>query len=97
MAVKDAPPADSSDIRFAAAVAAFGMVLRDSEHKGTASFADVLELARAGQGQDPGGYRAEFVRLVEAAQALSAAPVAHRRIGADGCQSANWIHGHGSA
>jgi Ca-activated chloride channel homolog len=74
VAVKDAPSADSSDIRFAAAVAAFGMLLRDSEHKGTATFVDVLELARAGQGQDPGGYRAEFVHLVETAQGLAPRP-----------------------
>ncbi len=71
VAIEDAPPADSADVRFAAAVAAFGMLLRDSEHKGTATFADVLELARGGQGQDAAGPRAEFVELVEAAQALA--------------------------
>jgi Ca-activated chloride channel family protein len=69
--VKDAAPSDSSDIRFAAAVAAFGMLLRDSEHKGTATYEGVLELARAGQGQDPGGYRSEFLQLVETAQSLT--------------------------
>jgi Ca-activated chloride channel family protein len=47
------------------------MLLRDSEYKGTATFADVLELAREGQGRDPGGFRAEFIHMVEAAQALS--------------------------
>ena len=74
MAVKDSARTESADVRFAAAVAEFGMLLRDSEHKGTASFASVLELAREGQGHDPGGYRAEFIRLVEAAQALTDAP-----------------------
>jgi Ca-activated chloride channel family protein len=74
--VKDAAAADSADIRFAAAVAAFGMLLRDSEHRGTATFGDVLALAKAGQGDDPGGYRAEFVELVEAAQAMSRGRVA---------------------
>ena len=34
-------------------------------------FADVLELAREGQGRDPGGFRAEFIRLVETAQSLA--------------------------
>ena len=72
VAVKDGPAADSADIRFAAAVASFGMLLRDSEHKGSATFATVLELARTGQGDDPGGLRAEFVHLVESAQALAA-------------------------
>ena len=62
---------DSEDARFAAAVAAFGMLLRGSEYKGEASFGQVLELARAGRGQDQGGTRAEFIRLVETAQALA--------------------------
>ena len=47
------------------------MLLRDSEYKGSASFAQVLELARGAQGPDSGGYRAEFVRLVETAQPLA--------------------------
>jgi Ca-activated chloride channel family protein len=71
VAVKDGEPADSADVRFAAAVAAFGMLLRDSEHKGTATFADVLELARQGQGEDAAGYRAEFIQLVESARSLA--------------------------
>ena len=55
----------STDLRFAAAVAAFGMILRDSEHRGSATLDDVLQLARNALGEDEGGYRAEFVRLVE--------------------------------
>lgn len=55
----------SEDFRFAASVAAFGMVLRDSEHKGNANAAAVMELAREALGRDAGGYRAEFVALVE--------------------------------
>ena len=50
---------------FSAAVAEFGMILRDSEHKGTATLDQVLALARDGQGVDRYGYRAEFIRLVE--------------------------------
>lgn len=50
---------------FSAAVAEFGMILRDSEHKGTASLDQVLALAREAQGHDREGYRAEFIRLVE--------------------------------
>ncbi|HUG54798.1 MAG TPA: VWA domain-containing protein [Vicinamibacteria bacterium] len=69
--VQDGAPEDAGAARFAAAVAAFGMLLRDSEHKGSATFTQVLELARDGQGQDPGGYRAEFLSLVERAQSLA--------------------------
>jgi Ca-activated chloride channel family protein len=58
------------DFKFAAAVASFGMVLRDSPHKGNASLDGVLELAREGLGPDRYGYRAEFVDLVRKAGSL---------------------------
>jgi Ca-activated chloride channel family protein len=51
--------------RFSAAVAEFGMILRDSKYKGTATLPDVISLASASRGNDPDGYRAEFVRLVQ--------------------------------
>ncbi len=54
----------SVDYRFAAAVAEFGMILRGSPYKGTASFSSVLDLAEAGLGGDEHGYRAEFAGLV---------------------------------
>ncbi len=60
----------SEDFKFAAAVAGFGMLLRDSMHKGDASFAAVRTWAEAGIGADAGGYRAEFVDLVRRAEAL---------------------------
>jgi Ca-activated chloride channel family protein len=60
----------SQDFKFAAAVAGFGMALRDSPHKGQLTLADVAEWGRAGLGQDPNGYRAEFLTLVEAAGLL---------------------------
>jgi Ca-activated chloride channel family protein len=60
----------SRDLQFAAAVASFGMILRGSEHRGTANLAAVAEIASATLGNDPGGYRAEFVDLVRKAQAL---------------------------
>jgi Ca-activated chloride channel family protein len=60
----------SADFKFQAAVAAFGMILRDSPHKGGASLDAVLALADEGLGPDAGGYRAEFVGLVKRAQAL---------------------------
>jgi Ca-activated chloride channel family protein len=55
----------SDDLRFAASVASFGMLLRDSEHKGNATAASVLSLARGAAGDDEDGYRAEFIGLVE--------------------------------
>jgi Ca-activated chloride channel family protein len=54
----------SNDFRFAASVAEFGMVLRDSEHKGTATLRSALAMATAAQGSDAGGYRAEFVSML---------------------------------
>ena len=62
----------SEDFKFAAAVAAFGMILRGSEHKGTASYDQVLELAAEGKGPDEGGYRAEFLELAKKAKELAA-------------------------
>lgn len=61
----------SRDFRWAASVAGFGLLLRDSPHKGSASWALVEELAAEGKGDDRDGYRAEFVGLVEKAKALS--------------------------
>jgi Ca-activated chloride channel family protein len=60
----------SPDLQFAAAVAEFGMLLRQSQHKGTATFADVLALARAMRGPDLEGYREEFLRMVETSRTL---------------------------
>ena len=55
----------SYNFKFSAAVAAFGMLLRDSEFKGDAGYESVLELALDGKGKDYFGYRAEFIQLVE--------------------------------
>ncbi len=60
----------SQDFKFAAAVAGFGLVLRDSPHKGSLTLADVAAWGRAGLGSDAGGYRGEFLGLVDRAQAL---------------------------
>jgi Ca-activated chloride channel family protein len=61
----------SEAFRFSAAVASFGMLLRDSDTKGSASFADTLSLARGAVGQDPDGRRKELVSLIQAAAQLS--------------------------
>ncbi len=71
--VRDGRSEVSGDFAFAAAVASFGMVLRDSEFKGSASFAQALRLARAGRGADEHGHRSEFIRLVETAQSIGIA------------------------
>jgi Ca-activated chloride channel homolog len=60
----------SEDMRFASAVAGFALLLRDSEHRGGASFDQVLSLARGARGDDENGYRGEFIGLVEAAKTL---------------------------
>jgi len=57
----------SDNFRFAASVAGFGMMLRDSEHKGEATYAGILEMARGARGKDSQGYRSEFIGLVEKA------------------------------
>ena len=62
----------SADFKFAAAVAAFGMCLRDSPNKGQANLDAVIELATEGAANDPGGYRQEFLGLVKKAKALGA-------------------------
>ncbi len=63
--------ATSDNFRFAASVAEFGMLLRDSEYKSNASFDNVLTLARNAKAKDEEGYRSEFIRLVESAQLLA--------------------------
>lgn len=60
----------SADFRFASAVAMFGQLLRDSDFRGDATFADVVSVARSGLGADSQGYRREFVRLAETAGGL---------------------------
>ena len=68
--VVEAPDGPSTDFRFAASVAGFGMLLRDSPHVGDYTLGDVIGLAGRGQGQDPRGYRGEFIRLVETVRDL---------------------------
>jgi Ca-activated chloride channel family protein len=60
----------SADFKFAAAVAEFGMLLRDSEFKGSGTLGAVLEWAQEGKGADTNGYRAGFLELVRKAEAL---------------------------
>ena len=61
----------SDNFRFAAAVAQFGLLLRESAYKSASSYDNVLNLARKAKGYDEEGYRSEFVRLVESARLLA--------------------------
>ena len=61
----------STDFQFAAAVAGFGLLLRDSEYKGTATWADVKAWAEIAIGDDRRGYRRDFVELVAKAERLT--------------------------
>ena len=60
----------SPDFRFAAAVAGFGLVLRDSPYKSGATLEDVLQWAEQATGSDPGGARRESIALVKRAEAI---------------------------
>ena len=60
----------SDNFRFAASVAGFAMLLRDSEYKGISSFDEVFRIANASVGKDAEGYRKEFLSLVKKAAEL---------------------------
>ncbi|MGB3547780.1 MAG: YfbK domain-containing protein, partial [Saprospiraceae bacterium] len=61
----------STNLRWAAAVAEFGMLLRGSAHLGTATYPACRTLAESAQGLDPHGYRAEMLGLLDKAETLS--------------------------
>ncbi|MGP0067031.1 MAG: vWA domain-containing protein [Isosphaeraceae bacterium] len=61
----------SEDLKFASAVAGFGMLLRGSTHKGSLTYAGVLEIAEPASARDPSGYRREFLAAVRQAKSLS--------------------------
>lgn len=55
----------SNNLRFASSVAMFGMLLKESEYRGIASYDKVIAMARHSIGRDKEGYRSEFIELVE--------------------------------
>jgi Ca-activated chloride channel family protein len=65
-----AAQAVSTGFRFAAAVASYGMLLRDSKYGGTLTLDDVRRLAELGRGEDPQGTRAGFISLLEDSRGL---------------------------
>jgi Ca-activated chloride channel family protein len=60
----------SENLRFAAAVAGWGMILQDSKLRGQFGYDDILALARGAMGHDLLGYRKEFVALVEKSKGM---------------------------
>lgn len=60
----------SINMHFAASVAGFGMLLRNSEYKGNLNYEQVLKLGREGLGQDAEGYRKAYLELVQKAAQL---------------------------
>ncbi len=62
--------ASSEEYKFSAAVAGFGLLLRDSSYKGTLSWETVRRLALDGKGADKQGYRGEFLQLIDKARGL---------------------------
>lgn len=65
--------APSLDFQFQAAVAEFGLLLRNSDFRGSADLGHVIATAREARGTDADGYRAEFVRLAEAVRGIGLA------------------------
>lgn len=60
----------SDNFRLAASAAMFGMLLRDSEFKGSANWDNTLTLAKSAKGEDKYSYRNEFIQLIEKAKYL---------------------------
>lgn len=63
----------SNDFEFAACVASFGMLLRDSEYRGVATYLSTLETAEALLRDKKDAYREEFARLVRVALTIEQA------------------------
>jgi Ca-activated chloride channel family protein len=82
--VLDGSRLPTEDFRFATAVAEFGMILRESEYRGSSSLTEVLKRARGALGADPGGDRRDFVTMVEQFQAIGQASDKGPRPGASG-------------
>lgn len=61
----------SNNFQWSAAVAGFGMLLRNSDYKGDLAYKDMIDLARKAKGADNEGYRSELIKLMEAAELLT--------------------------
>ena len=72
--VKNEPQAlntASENFMFSASVAQFGMLLRNSEFKGTANWHNTEAMAKGAKGDDENGYRSEFLQLIKQAELMS--------------------------
>ena len=58
------------EFRFATAVASFGLLLRDSSYRGDLTWEQVRQLALGAKGEDPNGYRGEFIQLIDKARGI---------------------------
>jgi Ca-activated chloride channel family protein len=70
--VEDQRRQPDADFRFAMAVAGYGMLVRESPHRGTFSLDDAIALAKGALDDDRGGYRKEFVAIAEATRRILA-------------------------
>ncbi|MFA6957382.1 MAG: von Willebrand factor type A domain-containing protein [Thermoanaerobaculia bacterium] len=68
--------AASDDLRFASAVAQFGLLLRESQYQGSANWKSVIDLASSSSSLDTTGDRAQFVKLAKKAEELQARKIA---------------------
>jgi len=68
----------SPDLQFAGAVAQFGMLLRESPYKGRSDYDAAFTLAKSGIGEDPEGFRQEFLTLVKQAKGMKRDQTASR-------------------
>ena len=68
----------STNFRWAAAVAEFGMLLRKSEFKGDANFKQAIQLAKSAKGKDNNGYRKELINMMEVMQSIVTTEVANK-------------------
>lgn len=61
----------SADMRFAAAIAGFGQLLKEDKYLGDWSWGDAMALANSAKGEDPYGYRTEAIQLMRLSESLS--------------------------
>lgn len=68
----------SENLKWSASIAQFGMLLRDSDHKGETTYTGVIKLAESAKGKDKEGYRRECIQLMKSAEILEKSTTAQR-------------------
>ena len=74
----DSLDAAGMDVKFAVAVAAFGLRLREDAELADLTYANIVAIAQPARGEDTYGYRAEFIRLVRTAETLTETQISDR-------------------